>query len=340
MSDLPKIGIDIGSASIKLVELAPLGKDKWKLLAAASMPSYQGGIVGNMSNLAPFSQALVKIIKESGAKSRRVVAALPEEQISSHVVEMPMMKEDEVRQALQWQVEQYIPIPAEKAVWSYQIIKKDTAGGGMEVLLVAVAKNLVAAYTQVLEQAGLEVIALETELMATSRAVIGPNFPLSMIVDIGAKSTDLGVVRNGLMVFARTVPTAGEAFNRAIATTLGLDPAQAEQYKKTYGFLPNQLEGKLSEAMRPVLNVIANEIKKTADFYVSKHPGETVKLITLSGGVALVPELVGALSGLIGVEVGVADPFSKITLDANQQKAMVGAGPFYVVSLGLAMREL
>jgi type IV pilus assembly protein PilM len=340
MSDLPKIGIDIGSASIKLVELSPTGKDKWKLTAAATMPSYQGGVVGNINNLAPFSAAVVKMLKESGARSRKVVAALPEEQISSHVVEMPLMKDEEVRQALQWQVEQYIPIPADKAVWSYQIIKKDTSGGGMEVLLVAVAKNLVSAYTQVLEQAGLEVLALETELMATSRAVVPDNYPLSMIVDIGAKSTDLGIIKNGLLVFSRTIPTAGEAFNRAISTTLGLDPSQAEQYKKTYGFSGNQLEGKLAEAMKPVLTVIANEIKKTSDFYVSKHPGETVKLITLSGGIALIPDLVGALSGLVGVEVAIANPFEKIIMDANQQKSLTGTGPFYVVSIGLAMRGI
>ncbi len=340
MSDLPKLGIDIGSASIKLVELAPMGKDRWKLLSAASMTSYQGGVTGNLANLAPFSQSVAKILKESGARSRRVVAALPEEQISSHVVEMPLMSDDEVRQALQWQVEQYIPIPAEKAVWSYQIIKKDAQGGGMEVLLVAAAKNLVNAYTQILEQAGLEVVALETELMATSRAVISGAYPLSMIVDIGAKGTDLGIIKNGLLVFSRTVPTAGEAFNRAITSTLGLDASQAEQYKRTYGFVANQLEGKLAEAMRPVLVVIANEIKKTAEFYTSKHPGEEVKIVTLSGGVAALPDIVGAMSGLVGVEVAIANPFGKLVMDAGQQKALAGAGPFYVVAVGLAMRGL
>lgn len=340
MSDLPKIGIDIGSASIKLVELVPTGRGRWRLTAAASMPSFQGGLVGNINNTAPFSQAIAKMLKESGAKSRKAVVALPEEQISSHVVEMPLMGEDEVRQALQWQVEQYIPIPAEKAVWSYEIIKKDTSGGGMEVLLVAVAKNLVNAYTITMEQAGLEVVALETELMAACRAVVPANYPLSMIVDIGAKSTDVGVVKNGLLVFSRTVPTAGEAFNRAIATTLGLDVGQAEQYKKTYGFSANKLEGKLAEVMKPVLQMIANEIKKTADFYTSKHSGETIKVVTLSGGIAALPDVVGALSALVGVEVAIANPFARVSLDTVQDKALMGSGPFYVVSVGLAMREI
>lgn len=340
MSDLPKIGIDIGSASIKVVELAPTGKNKWKLMAAAAMPSIAGGIMGNQNNIPMISQALVKLIKESGAKSRRVVAALPEEQVSSHVVEMPVMSEDEARQALQWQVEQYIPIPADKASWSYQIIRKDAANGSMEVMLVAAAKNLVNTYMQVLEKAGLEVIALETELMATARAIIPAEVTLSLIVDVGSKSTDLGIVSNGQMMFSRTIPTAGDAFTRSIETAVGLTTAQAEQYKNTYGFDQSKLEGKIFTAMKPVLAVIAGEIKKTTEFYISKHPGETLKAVFLSGGISTLPEISAVLSGMVGTEVAIANPFFKIALDNQQAKALAGDGPFYSVAVGLAERDI
>ena len=194
MADLPKLGIDIGNSTIKLVELVPNGKMKWKLVTAASISSVPGGIAGGSANLPSLTGALIKLIKESGAKSRRVIAALPEEQVSSHVVEMPIMKDDELKQALQWQVEQYIPIPAEKATWSHQVISKNEGTGSMEVLLVAASKNLVNSYLQVLEQAGLSVEALETELTATARAVTNPDSPLSVVVDIGSKSSDLGII--------------------------------------------------------------------------------------------------------------------------------------------------
>lgn len=340
MADLPKIGIDIGNSSIKLAELAPEGKNKWKLMAAAAMPSIAGGIMGNQNNLAMIAQGLVKLVKESGARSRRVVAALPEEQVSSHVVDMPLMSEEEARQALQWQVEQYIPIPADKASWSYQIIRKDPANNTMEVMLVAAAKNLVNAYMQVLERAGLEIVALETELMATARAIVPNDTTLSLIVDVGSKSTDLGIISAGQMMFSRTIPTAGDAFTRAIETGLGLTTAQAEQYKNTYGFDQSKLEGKLYNAMKPVLTVIAGEIKKTSDFYISKHPGETLKAVFLSGGVSTLPEISSVLSGLVGAEVAAANPFSKVQLDTQQAKALAGDGPFYSVAVGLAEREL
>lgn len=335
MSRSPRLGVDIGAASLKIAELAPQG-GRWKLLTAASMPSPEGG-VGAATQV---SSALVKIIKEAGVKSRRAVAALAEEHISSHIVEMPLLTDSEVEQALQWQVEQYIPLPADQAVWSYQVIKKDQVTGGMEVLLVAAAKTLVENYRRMLEGAGLEVVALETELVATARAVIPPSSPLAVIVDIGSRSTDMGVVRQAQLVFARTVPTAGEAFTRAIETTLGLDPHLAEQYKNTYGFSSQHLEGKLLAAMEPVLVLIAQEVRKTIDFYLSKHPGETVKQLVLSGGVAALPEVVGMLSSRAGLEVVVADPFGQVELDASQKQALAGNGPFYAVAVGAGMREI
>lgn len=339
MSNLPKIGLDLGSASIKIVELAPDGKDKWKLLTAASMAAV-GSVTDSKISLNTVAANLAKLLKEAGVRSRRVVAAIPEEQISTHVVTMPIMSDAEVEQALSWQVEQYIPIPRDQAIWSYETVRKDEVAGEIEVMLVAVPKNVADWYKQILELAGLEPLALETELTATARAVVPANVPLSVVVDIGSRGTDIGIVKNGRLIFSRVVPTAGEAFTRAIESTLGLEQAVAEQYKNTYGFSGGQLEGKLLGAMKPVLNLIATEIRKTMDFYVSKHAGEVVKMVTLSGGVAAMPDVVAVLSALLGVEVVIANPFSAVRLDESQKKALAGNEPFYAVAVGLSMKGI
>ncbi|OGC92852.1 hypothetical protein A2899_01365 [Candidatus Amesbacteria bacterium RIFCSPLOWO2_01_FULL_49_25] len=340
MANLPKIGVDIGSASIKLVELVPSGRMGWRLTAAITVPSPVARFVDSPTGQTAMAQSLAKAYKEAGMRAKRVVVALPEEQISTHVVEMPALSEAEVEQALKWQVEQYIPIPAEQAIWSYQVIRK-TEGeqGGMEILLAAVAKTTVEGYQKVIEQAGLEVLAMETELMATARAVVPPGAPLALIVDIGAKSTDLGIVDRGMLVFSRTIPTAGEAFTRAIESALGVDSAQAEQFKNSYGFSKQLMEGKLGEIMRPVLSIIASEIRKTGDFYLSKHGGDAVKEVVLAGGVAALPDVVGILSGALGLEVVVGDPFSRVELDKKQRQVLGAGAPLYAVSVGLAMRE-
>jgi len=337
MSVLPKIGIDIGSSSIKIVELAPSG-NKWKLLTAASLATPEGAqLVSGQANLPAMSATIAKVCKEAGVHTRSVVVSIPEEQVSTHLVEMPAMNETEVEQALEWQVEQYIPLAKEDAVWSYEVVKKDTVAGSMEVLLVAVSKKIAESYRQVMEQAGLEVVALETELTASARSLSSGNPGIILVVDIGARSTDIGVVRNGQLLFSRTVPTAGEAFTRAIETTLGLETSQAEQYKNTYGFASGQLQGKLLEAMKPVLSLIAEEIKKAMDFYRGKHQSENAKSVILSGGIAVLPDVITSLSALLGMEVLVGNPFANVNMDDAQKKALTGNEPFYATAVGLAM---
>lgn len=340
MSALPLIGLDIGSTSLKIVELSPAGRGKWKLMSAASMPSPAGSSGAGRTLVQTMAAGIIKLVREAGVRSRRVVAALPEDQVFSHVVEMPLLKDSEIEQALTWQVEQFIPIPREQAVWSWEVVKRDESAGGMEVMLVAVPKNLAEWYRSVIEQAGLEPAALETELMATARAVVDATISLSVVVDIGAKGTDMGVVRSGKLVFSRTIPTAGEAFTRAVESTLGLDTAQAEKYKTTYGFSKDQMGGKLAEAMRPVMVLIAQEMRKMIDFYLNKHGGEPVRSATITGGVAAMPDVVGTLSGLVGLEVVVGNPFVKVMLDDAQRKALQGMEPFYSTVVGLAMKEI
>lgn len=331
MSKLSRIGIDVGSSSVKVVELEPRG-NQWKLMAAASAP---GG-----ANLQTVPATLAAMLKETGIKSQRAVVALPEDQVSSHVMEMPLMKDGEIEQALEWQVEQYIPIPKDEAVWSWEVVRRDEVSGGMEILLVAAAKTLVESYRKVLEQAGLELIAVETELTATARAEIKPGAPLSVVVDMGAKSTDMGIVRGGQLIFSRNIPTAGDAFTRAIETGLGLDRAQAEQYKNTYGMNDKYLEGKLAGVMKPVLAVVAGEIRKTIDFYITKHLSESVKMVVLSGGAAAMPDMVGLLSGQLGLEVVIGDPLAGLIMDNEQKKAFANSGPYYAVAIGLAERKI
>lgn len=336
MKNLPKLGLDIGSAAVKLVELAPLGGGGWRLLSAGSMPVPAGAWIDSPSSQTAVTNTIIKLLRETGVRSRRVVTALPEEQISTHVLEMPVLADSEIGQALTWQVEQYIPIPIEQAIWSWQVISRSE--DGLEVLLAAASKNLVDGYRKVAEQAGLEVVAIETELMATARSISPAVSGSTVIVDVGAKSTDVGIVTGSQLVFARTVPTAGEAFTRAIESVLGMDTAQAEQYKTSYGFAEEYMGGKLYTAMKPVLAIIATEVKKTIDFYVSKHAQEVIKVVTLSGGAAALPEMVKMLSEMLGLEVVIGDPFSRVEMGEEQKKVLTPMAAFYSVAVGLSMR--
>ena len=125
--------------------------------------------------------------------------------------------------------------------------------------------------------AGLNPIAVETELIALTRG-LAPTDKTSLIMDLGANSTDIAIARNSMLVFSRSIPIAGEAFTRSVSQGLGLSAPQAEEYKKTYGLVTTQLEGKVKAALDPVLRLVVDEVKKAINFY-KKNGFEEYELI-------------------------------------------------------------
>ena len=135
----------------------------------------------------------------------------------------------------------------------------------------------------------------------------------------------------------RSLSSSGEALTRAVSIGLNLDVNVAEEYKKTYG-LKEDLEGKISSTLQPILGILSNEINKAIHFYEEKE-GEQLKLIVLTGGSSLLPGLAEFLTKNLGVEVQTANPFSYLEVDPAYLEALAKNGSLYTVSLGLAMRE-
>jgi len=197
---------------------------------------------------------------------------------------------------------------------------------------------LVQKYVKIVQLAKLNPIAVETEMVVLARA-LGLQNQVSLIIDFGARSTDIAIVKNSSLVFSRSIATAGEAFTRAIAQGLGIEHQQAEEYKKTYGFSPDQLEGKIKGALDPVFGAVVNEVKKAIHFYQSEEKGAAPKIAIISGGTAGLPQIISVLSNALGMEVSIANPFAKIAISQETLKSISPYAPLYAVSVGLAMRE-
>lgn len=335
------VGLDIGSKSIKIVELY---KDRsgYKL-RASGIVGFQGispERAKESKETAPLSSAIKKLYKEAKISSHEVKIALPESQVYTRTIKFPMLTDQEIGSAVKWEAEQYIPIPLDEAVVQHQILDKreDTTPPEVLVLLVAAPKVLVEKYQKVVQQGGLTVIAVETELMAMVRSLAPPDQTV-MIADFGAKSTDLAIAKNGQLAFSRSIATAGEAFTRAVAQGLGVEKGQAEEYKRTYGLTGSQLEGKVKIALDPVFRLVADEMKKAIQFYKSEEQGDSPSSIILSGGTSGMPDAVSTLAKLVGLEVIIGNPFSKIVVDPEAAKSLAAYSPLYSISVGLAMRE-
>jgi len=185
--------------------------------------------------------------------------------------------------------------------------------------------------------AGLTVTAVETELVSLVRA-LAPVDKVVLLVDFGARSTDLAIAKNGLLSFSRSIPTAGEAFTRAVAQSLGIEYQQAEQYKKTYGLSGKQLEGKIRGALDPVIRIVTDEIKKAIHFYQTEEKGEMPVSVILSGGTAGMPEVISALTKLLGLEVVIGNAFGKVSVEPQAAKSLAPYAPLYAIAVGLALR--
>jgi type IV pilus assembly protein PilM len=335
------VGLDIGSRTIKIVELDKEGNTF--SLKSSGIVGYSGTTLDKMTDdkeIATLSQIIKKLFIEARVSSKDVAISLPEPLVFTRTIKFPMLTDSEIASAVKWESEQYIPIPVSEAVIQHTILSRNEKSSppGVLVLLVAAPRTVVEKYVKVSQLAGLNPVAVETELIAATR-VLAPPDKTALIVDLGATSTNIAISKSGLLSFSRSIPIAGEAFTRAITQGLGVTAQQAEEYKKTYGLTPSQLEGKIKGVLDPVLRLVVDEIKKAISYYLTEEKGETPSSLIVTGGTSGMPEIISVLSDLLGIEVLVGNPFSKIKMDPETAKKLAPYSPLYGVAVGLAMRD-
>ena len=334
-------GLDIGSHQIKMIKLAKSG-NQYRLMALGNAPSTQKGILSEAENdLTALVSIIKKLHQETKINTKNVVSSLPQDQVFTQVVSLPKLSEDELISALKWEAEQYVPIPLSEVTLTHQIIGGTTEKGKekIEVLLAAAPNRLIDRMMTILKTAGFNLVSLELEIMAVARSLIPSNVETTMVIDLGAKATDIAVIDNGQVIFVRSLATAGEALTRAVASGLGLDINQAEAYKKAYGADPGKLEGKMLEAITPVIDVVVTEIEKTIQFH-QLEKNKKINRVILTGGTASLPAIASLMVKKINLEIQLGDPFVQIIRDNLLKKIPQQEIPSYAIAAGLAMKEL
>lgn len=336
------LGLDIGSHSIKAIELSRSEKDI-KLLAAGAAPTPPGALTAStQADQEALAISLKKILKDIGATGKQVSIALPESQVFTRVIDVPQLSERELASAIKWEAEQYIPLPLDQVNLDFSVLRdsKQTGKQTMEVLLVAAPKALINRYLTYLELAELTVSGVETEIIAASRALVRttPNLKTVMIASLGAQTTDLAILHEGILAFTRSISSGGAALSRALAQKLEFDISQAEEYKKTYGLETNKLEGKIVDAVKPIMDTIIGEMKRAVAFYQEKHPTDRVEAILLSGGTAKTPGMVVYMAQEMNIETQLANPLAGIQRE-SRFSVLDAQGPVFSVAVGLALRQ-
>lgn len=336
-------GLDIGTSSVKLVWL---GREKniYEYATALFAPSPPIGIQSeSVLDHQEMAQFIKKYVTQARIGTNSVNISLPEGQVFTKVIDMPVITEKEMANAIYWEAEQYIPAQLETMTLDWSILKRPfevTSTQRMQVLLVAAPTALVKRYQAILELAGLSIAAVETEIIAVVRSVVASRTsPTSLVMHMGSLSTSLAITQGGIMVFNYSIPLGGIAMTRGIAADFGLSPTQAEEYKKVYGLSDKNFGGKVGTAIQPILTEIVAEVKKAIAFYHEKYKNESpISQILLTGGGASLPGIDLFLVQNIGLETVIANPWKILNIQ-RVPDALQPYGAEYAPAIGLALKE-
>lgn len=336
------LGLDLGTTSFKLVELEKTRQGFLvKHVGIAANPLGMVHVDSRDQRLR-LSEAVKKLFSQSKTKSNRVRINLAENQSFTRIISLPPMSDTELTSAIHWEAEEHIPISLDLVQMDWSVISRPPKGakeGKMTILLIAAKKAAVDQLINLIAESGLVLVGLETTLSAAVKALVKPTDPPTLLIHLGASSSDFTVSVGGNILLAHSSAIAGTTLTRVITRDLGLAAPQAESYKRTYGLNGSFLEGKVKNSIMPVFSSIIDEAGKVINAFESGSKGLKIDRVLLSGGNALMPEVVAAtVQALALSEVQLADPFGECR--AEEGVAIPAERPVYTVAVGLALGGL
>jgi len=340
------VAFDIGSNSIKLVQMRQ-AKSGWELvkLGIASLPPeaiVDGSIIDSMT----VTNTIKELMEEHGIKVKEAVSSLTGHSVIIKKVSFPAMTEDELADSIQWEAEQYIPFPITDVNIDFQILGADTEGTGqMDVMLVAVKKDVINDYTNVIKEAGLNPVVIDVDSFALEN-MMEINYPVTpgeniAMVNIGASITSISVLLGGLTIFTRSIPMGGNQFTEEIQRQLNISFKDAEDFKVGAKAPDEDAAGSLPFAMETVSTNLAFEVKRSLDFFLGGSQGGYVSKIYLSGGGAKADGLLNLMQEKTSIPAEMIEPFKNVeTGDTGPDEAeLKDLAPYFGVAVGLATRR-
>lgn len=337
----PLFGFDLGNHTAKLVQLRPKGKSvrvEGYGYAEFATGTIVEGIVVDPQEIVKAVAPLLRQLKFGRLTARRVAISLPNAKVFTRVLQLPPMNQTDLAAAVRYEAEQYIPVPLPDLYIDYEIV--DQTKDQLQVLMVAAPRAIVDSYLKLFEMLGLEVIVVESSLMAVTRAVVAvqPEAGTIMVTDFGADSIDLSIYDSAVRL-TNTVAIGGDQLTHSLVQQLGLDEAKASEIKRKFGLGPSGLQDKIKLALEPQLSTIVAEIKRVLKYYQEHSPERpAVSNIILTGGSAAMPGLADYLATQLGVKVQVINPWSGLVIK-DMPAASKSEAALYTTALGLARLE-
>lgn len=341
------IGLDIGTSAVKMVVLNEQIKG-YSLYALGYEPLPPEVIVdGAIMDSAIVIEAIQKIVKSQKIRKKNVALSVSGHAVIVKKITLPKMSQEELDESIHWEAEQYIPFDIDDVNIDFHIMEDQHVGGNeMEVILVAVKKDKVNDYTNLVRQAGLTPLVVDVDGFA-----IGNQYEINYglesdrviaLIDIGAGVMNINIMQGRQHMLYRDISIGGNQFTDAIQKELNVSYQQAEEIKRGVN-----VEGVSRDVADDVMNSVAedlsHEIQRSFDYFKATSSTTGIDQVVLTGGCSKIRngEIAGFLSERLGVEVVIGNPLRSITY--NQKKfdpvMIEEVGPMCAVAVGLALRR-
>lgn len=352
------VGIDIGSSSIKAVEIEP-NAHGWELVNAAVTPTPNESIKdGTIVNIPEVASAVKKLLKDAGIKASGAICAVSGSQVIVRQVQIQKMAEAMLRKSIKYEASKYISASVEDSVVEFEILGDGDEAGQMNVMLVAAPREMIDNRVSIMEMAGLEPLVIDIEAFAIIRSLV--DFSASdkyvgrtvAIIDMGASHTDVNIVSNGEFALTRNIPIAGNSFTNAIKSLSGVsfDEAQQIKHEMTNEHSLDELcevecDSKNWKVVQPLLDELIREIKRSVHYYQSQFPegsmDAAVSQIILTGGSARLRGMDKYIASKLNIPAEVANVFNQSAVDTDKvpEEFLNSHGVVMAVCAGLGLKE-
>jgi len=343
-------GLDIGSFSLKMVELNPRKKGDetfYELVALGYEPvPYQSIVEGTIMDSTAVVDAINHVFYESKTKTKKVSFGVSGSSVIVKRIEVSKLPPAEMHEHVLWEIRPHIPFNPDEVNLDYQIIESpDIPPDRVGVILTAVKKEKLNEYSNLFTMSDKSVSIVDLDSFAILNSVM-VNYGMYRerniaIINIGASITNVVIAKQGVPVFVRDIAFGGNHFTDLIQKELNLKYEKAESVKKG-----RQLEGVSQAAVKPVLNIILEELKKevmtTFEFYRSNSSDGRIDNIMLSGGTANLTQIVDVFSKTFDSPVEIVNPFNNIEINPKKfdLEFIKDMAPVFNVAMGLALRAV
>ncbi|MDP2677226.1 MAG: pilus assembly protein PilM [Rhodoferax sp.] len=343
----PMLGLDVSASSVKLVELGQDKDGNLILESYALVPLEQGWINdGNIEKFDEVADAVRRVVKKSGTKTKSVAMALPPSAVITKKIVLPGgMTDQELEMQVESEANQYIPFPLDEVSLDFCILGPSASGNGdLDVLIAATRREKVQDMQGLAEAVGLKPAILDVESyasrLATSRLVANlqddAKSSIVALFEVGSQTTSMQVLRQDEVLYDRDQAFGGAQLTQLIVRQYGFSPEEAET-KKRSGDLPDDYA---VAVLQPFVESLVQEIGRALQFFFTSTTHNKVDLVMLAGGSAGLPGLTAMVTRQSGFPCVVANPFEGMRLaEALGQKKIVPDAPAYLTACGLALRR-